>query len=84
MAVEISRSATSPVTASGASAAITWIGPPRHEGRRCCPPFHQQPVHVRAGAFGHGLPARDLFLSPGHPVLGRPPMPTTRAACSCR
>ena len=26
-------------------------------------------MHVRAAAFGHGLPARDLSLSPGHPVL---------------
>ena len=57
------------VTASGALRPITWIGHREITAEAGSLPFHQQPVHVRAGAFGHGLPARDLFLSPGHPVL---------------
>ncbi|MBB2965042.1 Hint domain-containing protein [Methylobacterium sp. R2-1] len=57
------------VTASGAFRPIIWIGQ-RHlarQGRAL--PHDQQPVRVRVGAFGGGLPIRDLFLSPGHPVL---------------
>ena len=52
------------VTASGEERPIRWIGHKRVER-----PVHaQQPVRVMAGAFGEGLPARDLFLSPGHAV----------------
>lgn len=56
------------LTADGAMRAIKWIGetlvrPNRH------PRAHQvQPARVRAGAFGTGLPLRDLRLSPGHAV----------------
>ncbi|HJE23760.1 MAG TPA: Hint domain-containing protein [Methylorubrum populi] len=57
------------VTASGRLRPITWIGHRDMKAVGAALPFHQQPVHVRAGAFGHGLPARDLLLSPGHPVL---------------
>ncbi|MEE7456587.1 hypothetical protein MPAR168_01780 [Methylorubrum populi] len=57
------------VTASGALRPITWIGHREISAGGASLPFSQQPVRVRAGAFGHGLPARDLFLSPGHPVL---------------
>ncbi|MEH3119664.1 MAG: Hint domain-containing protein [Methylorubrum populi] len=57
------------VTASGALRPITWIGSREIEAGRGSLPFHQQPVRVQAGAFGQSLPTRDLFLSPGHPVL---------------
>ena len=57
------------VTASGALRPITWIGHREMAARSGSLSFNQQPVRVRAGAFGHDLPARDLFLSPGHPVL---------------
>ncbi|TFF25592.1 Hint domain-containing protein [Jiella endophytica] len=57
------------VTASGAERPIRWIG------RRVadCTGKHadEAPVRVRAGAFADGVPARDVLLSPGHPVLAR-------------
>ncbi|MER2249669.1 Hint domain-containing protein, partial [Methylorubrum podarium] len=57
------------VTASGTLRPITWIGHRAMTAAGAALPFHLQPVRVRAGAFGQGLPARDLSLSPGHPVL---------------
>ncbi|GJE69880.1 Hint domain-containing protein [Methylorubrum podarium] len=57
------------VTASGTLRPITWIGHREMTAVGATLPSHQQPVRVRAGAFGQGLPARDLILSPGHPVL---------------
>ncbi|WP_458425263.1 Hint domain-containing protein [Methylorubrum extorquens] len=57
------------VTASGTLRPITWIGRREMDAAGAALPFHQQPVRVRAGAFGQGLPVRDLSLSPGHPVL---------------
>lgn len=56
------------ITASGQHRTITWTGH-RHLGAERPLPADQAPVRVRAGAFGHGLPKRDLLLSPGHPVL---------------
>jgi hypothetical protein len=52
------------VTASGAVRPIIWIG--RRTIER--PVSEQRPVRVLAGAFGEGLPARDLWLSHGHAV----------------
>ena len=57
------------VTASGALRPITWIGHRNLDGAGKALPHDQQPIRVRVGAFGPGLPARDLHLSPGHPVL---------------
>ena len=52
------------VTATGEARPIRWIGHRRIER----PTRDQWPVRVMAGAFGEGLPERDLFLSPGHAV----------------
>ncbi len=69
VAVEDLRVGDLAVTASGTLRPVAWIGHRRlGEGGRLLP-VPQQPVRVRAGAFGPGLPARDLRLSPGHPVL---------------
>ena len=57
------------VTASGALRPITWIGRRDVDGQGHALSHDQQPIRIRAGAFGHGLPARDLRLSHGHPVL---------------
>jgi serralysin len=62
------------VTATGGSRPIRWIG--RREVRPGAYPVPatQWPVRILAGAFGtdacgQAVPARDLRLSPGHPVL---------------
>ncbi|GJE70061.1 Hint domain-containing protein [Methylorubrum podarium] len=69
IAVEDLRVGDRAVTVSGALRPITWIGRREIVAEAGSLPFHQQPVRIRAGAFGRGLPARDLSLSPGHPVL---------------
>ncbi|MCJ2034843.1 Hint domain-containing protein [Methylobacterium sp. J-068] len=69
VAVEDLRVGDRAVTASGAIRPITWIGHRDLDGRGRALAHSQQPIRVRAGAFGPGLPARDLSLSPGHPVL---------------
>lgn len=48
---------------------ITWIGHRTVETDRHASPKDVWPVGVAAGAFGAGLPVRDLWLSPGHAVL---------------
>lgn len=57
------------VTASGALRPITWIGHRDLDAEGGALPHDEQPIRIRAGAFGPGLPARDLRLSHGHPVL---------------
>lgn len=57
------------VTASGTLRPITWIGHREIIAKSGSLTFNQQPVRVRAGAFGGGQPVRDLSMSPGHPVL---------------
>lgn len=49
--------------------AVTWVGG-RHFDLRSHPqPEAVRPVRVAAGAFGAGLPVRDLWLSPDHAIL---------------
>ncbi|QRE75109.1 Hint domain-containing protein [Methylobacterium aquaticum] len=69
VAVEDLRVGDRAVTASGALRPIIWIGHRAIDGAGRALHHDQQPIHVRAGAFGAGLPTRDLRLSPGHPVL---------------
>jgi hypothetical protein len=64
VAVEDLQAGDLAVTASGAARSIVWIGSKRIER----PLLEQQPIRVMAGAFGEGLPARDLRLSHGHAV----------------
>jgi hypothetical protein len=52
------------VTATGEARPIVWIG----RKRIAFPTPAEHPIRVRAGAFGEGLPVRDLRLSPGHAV----------------
>ena len=66
------------VTATGGRRPISWIGhrtlPGPHEDGVHVLPHDQQPIRIRAAAFGRDacgadMPRRDLLLSPGHPVL---------------
>ena len=47
---------------------VRWLGRSQ-VGWRHLDPLHALPVRVRAGALGHGLPARDLLVSPAHALL---------------
>ena len=56
-------------TMDRAPMAVQWIGH-RHVDCRLHPDPHAVwPVRISAGAFGGGLPHRDLWLSPGHAVF---------------
>jgi hypothetical protein len=55
--------------ASGVPAPITWIGRRRIDCDRHPKPHSVWPVCIERGAFGGGLPHRDLFLSPDHAVF---------------
>jgi hypothetical protein len=57
------------LTASGEARPIAWIGHRRVDCRRHPQPENVWPVRVHVGAFGGGLPHRDLFLSPDHAVF---------------
>jgi autotransporter passenger strand-loop-strand repeat protein len=57
------------VTVSGASRPIRWIGHRHVDCGRHLAPENVQPVRVPAHAFGLGLPARDLLLSPDHALF---------------
>lgn len=56
-------------TARGTLREIIWIGRRLVDCARHPRPASVRPVRVRAGAFGAGQPARDLFLSPDHAVF---------------
>jgi hypothetical protein len=47
---------------------VRWIGRSRVDLDRHPAPWHAAPVRIVAGAFGPGMPLRDLFLSPDHAV----------------
>jgi hypothetical protein len=57
------------MTADGRSAPIIWTGMRRVDCGRYRRPLAVLPVRVAAHAFGDGLPARDLFLSPDHAIF---------------
>jgi hypothetical protein len=56
------------LTASNEAREIKWIGQITARPSRHPRPHEVNPVCVRAGALGEGLPLRDLRLSPGHAV----------------
>ncbi len=57
------------VTEDGRAEPIVWIGSRSIDCERHPKPETVWPVRVSSGAFGAGLPERDLFLSPDHAVF---------------
>lgn len=56
------------LTESGETRPAIWIGSRKMRTAAYPNPEQIHPILVRAGAFGDGLPSRDLRLSPGHAV----------------
>jgi hypothetical protein len=69
MAVEHLRVGDLVLTASGAARPVAWVGRRTLDCARHPRPWDVRPVRVRAHAFAHGQPCRDLLLSPDHAVL---------------
>jgi hypothetical protein len=69
VAVEDLRVGMSVATAAGRMAPIVWIGERRLALRGHARPHDIMPVRVAAGAFGDGVPSRELSLSPDHAVF---------------
>ncbi len=67
---------------SGQPRTITWTGH-RTLSADTALPVDKAPVRIRAGAFGHGRPTATCSSPPAIPSSSAP-MPTDRAACSCR
>lgn len=67
--VETLRIGARAVLANGETAPVIWIGHRDVEFGNEPDPRAVWPVRVRAGAFGPGLPVRDLYLSPDHAVF---------------
>lgn len=48
---------------------IAWIGRKHLTGREILQQPHLRPVLIKRGALGHGLPERDMMVSPNHRML---------------
>ena len=68
VAVEALRAGDMVVSALGGAVPVVWVGHRHVDCRRHPRPHDVLPVRVCAHAFGPGLPARDLRLSPDHSV----------------
>ncbi len=56
------------MTADGVEAPVRWVGR-RQVSKTFADPMQAAPIRVSAGALGENLPARDLFVSPGHALF---------------
>ena len=48
---------------------IAWLGTKDVTGKQLVQNPHLKPILIKAGALGHGLPERDMLVSPNHRVL---------------
>jgi hypothetical protein len=48
---------------------VLWIGRQSYDARFVRDNRDQLPIHIRPGALGDRMPARDLYVSPGHSML---------------
>jgi hypothetical protein len=69
--VETLRAGDLVLTAAGAAVPALWIGRRTLAPREHLDPSRAQPVRIAAAAFGGGLPAADLRLSPEHALYIR-------------
>jgi len=69
VAVEDLRAGDVVRLAGGGTAPVVWVGRRALDCARHPEPRQVWPVRVRAGAFGPGLPSRDLCLSPQHAIF---------------
>lgn len=67
--VESLRAGDTVVTRFGGLQKIRWIGRQSFRGEAIKGDWNAMPVHIRASALGDGMPARDLYVSPGHSML---------------
>ena len=72
VAVEALRIGDQVITHHGRQSPVRWVGHRKVDCQRHPRPQDVWPVRVRAGAFGPGLPRRDLLLSPDHAVFVDP------------
>ncbi|SDC17717.1 Hint domain-containing protein [Ruegeria marina] len=57
------------ITRDNGIQAIRWIGARRLSGAELARAGHLNPVLIRQGALGGGLPERDMMVSPNHRIL---------------
>jgi hypothetical protein len=54
--------------ASGRTVPVVWLGHRRVACQRHPRPWDVMPVRILSGAFGRGVPGRDVWLSPDHAI----------------
>ncbi|WP_099823396.1 Hint domain-containing protein [Oceaniglobus indicus] len=67
--VESLRAGDRVITRDNGIQEIAWVGAKEMDTTTLAASTHLQPVLIRAGALGHGLPERDMLVSPNHRVL---------------
>ncbi|MBC9209812.1 Hint domain-containing protein [Roseomonas aerophila] len=66
--VETLRIGDTILTQDGKVVPVRWLGR-RAVFSRFAPPVQAYPIRIRQGALSENIPARDLYLSPGHALL---------------